>query len=99
PHHTPPLAPYTTLFRSRESRRIGRRNLFGHHSSQFEFRSRRRAAERRQCSSRSVLRRASGFHGQSSLVHVPSGGCTPGVAAAAGDRKSTRLNSSHEWIS
>src|SRR5207247_5112291 len=86
---TPPLFPYTTLFRSRPRHR----SLHGHRGLDGEGDdTRQRTLER--ASARAPLTRAwstrsfSGprdRHGRGWLLRE--------------DRKSTRLNSSHEWIS
>src|SRR5438105_12148752 len=90
----PPIStpfPYTTLFRSQ----IGilehhERRLAAELERQLLVRVGRSAADRP-----ADLRRA----GKGDLVNVGMHDQCGSGLAVAGDRKSTRLNSSHEWIS
>src|SRR5207247_11301008 len=91
PPPVPPLVPYTTLFRSLDQRRpLFSRDLDGD-------RLRLEAA---------CLHRRHGLlvagEREAVLVLARHAGLLGGVlgeVAHVGDRKSTRLNSSHEWIS
>src|SRR5207247_5510860 len=87
PPPTPTLFPYTTLFRSltASSARRQRRRRIGDGR-----RARRHRQRGRGCPVAS--RRAPRRHPDHAAESVEA-------AAREGDRKSTRLNSSHEWIS
>src|SRR5207247_3874151 len=93
---TATLLPYTTLFRSHRGGRG--------HQRVATPRTIRRVADYRSAHGAQDRRRPSRSDGETGALH--RGGSTRGEADAAAvapaplaDRKSTRLNSSHEWIS
>src|SRR5207247_10963143 len=75
---SPPLLPYTTLFRSSRRRRLSIESTITPAHSESRRTGRNCAKPR-----------------NPSMSAIPAGSS----AFAVGDRKSTRLNSSHEWIS
>src|SRR2546427_8485129 len=81
------LFPYTTLFRSLRPRAHRGALLHARPAHRDDIRTRRVRAERSQPEARRVLR------------HAPRAKTNLSGLAVPGDRKSTRLNSSHSQIS
>src|SRR5207247_11150196 len=91
PPPRPTLFPYTTLFRSR--REQGHHDLVEGQPERQQRTGEQRPAQQRQCD------QPEGREGVGAEVHRGLLGRGAHPPEAGEDRKSTRLNSSHEWSS
>src|SRR5207247_4794545 len=93
------LAPYTTLFRSfLQGLRLNARTFIPASAKEGENVARASMKMKWYCAS-NVLEALDLLESQRTDVDLPLRFCVQDVYRFDGDRKSTRLNSSHEWIS